>query len=169
MGSEFYTVKELAKRLNAKEDTIRRWIASEKLATKMYSKKGGHMISSDELFRFLKSHPKYAARFAETLPVSPVAIGAIMAGMLGGLMTLANSKKESHVTAADVRHSMDMKIDNLEKELAAERAKVEKLMAEIEAKQETLTNYLAMANQMDADMIADQINMNIQTTKEDAE
>lgn len=169
MGSEFYTVKDLAKRLGAKEDTIRRWIASEKLTTKIYSKKGGHMISSEELFRFLNSHPKYAARFAETLPISPVAIGAIMAGMLGGLMTLANSKKESRVTADDVRHSMDMKIDNLEKELAAERAKVEKLMAEIEAKQETLNNYFVMANQMDADMIADQINSNIQAIKEDAE
>lgn len=167
MNPVFYTVKEVAKKLNTKEDTVRRWIYDEKLKSEIHSKKAGHMISPEELSRFLKEYPKYAARYVGLAPTSPVALGAFMAGILGGVMVLANNKKNPRVTADDVKKSVETKIANLERELAEKKDQFKKLSAEIEAHQETLDRYLMMASQLDAETIADQINSNIQITKED--
>ena len=167
MNPVFYTVKEVAKKLDTKEDTVRRWIYDNELKTEMHSKKGGHMISPEELSRFLKKYPKYAAKYVGLAPASPVALGAFMAGILGGVMALANNKKDSRVTADDVKKSIDAKITNLERQIAEKKDQLKKLSAEIEAQQETLDRYLMMAGQLDAETIAEQINSNIQTKKGD--
>lgn len=158
MNSKSYTVKQIAELLGTKEDTVRRWIYNGKLATEIHSKKTGHAISSAELTRFLKDKPKYAARMAGAAITSPFALSVVVAGLVGGIMAMVDTKEERRVTADDVKLSLDKKIADLERQLAEQRAQLEKLRQEITAKQETLDRYVMTAKELDFDMIADEIN-----------
>ena len=158
MSSKSYTVKQIAELLGTKEDTVRRWIYDGKLATEIHSKKTGHAISSTELARFLKDKPKYAARMAGAALASPVALSVVVAGLLGGIMAIADSKAETRVTADDIKKSLDKKIADLEKQLAEQQTQLKQLNQEIAAKQEMLDRYVMTAKELDLDMIADEIN-----------
>ena len=149
MSSKSYTVKQIAELLGTKEDTVRRWIYDGKLATEIHSKKTGHAISSGELARFLKDKPKYAARMAGAAIASPLALSVVVAGLVGGIMAIADSKEETRITAADVKLSLDKKIADLEKQLAEQQAQLKKLNQEIAAKQEMLDRYVMTAKELD--------------------
>ena len=60
---KIYTVKDVAFNLKVNEETVRRWIRSEKLVAIWDSKKEGCVIEEFNLIAFLSKHPKYAARF----------------------------------------------------------------------------------------------------------
>ena len=54
-----FTVKEMAKKFDVKETTVRRWIKDGKLNAIKISKEGGYKISLLDLDKFYDQHPKY--------------------------------------------------------------------------------------------------------------
>lgn len=57
-----YTVKDISRKLNVHQETVRRWIRGGKLASTQCSRREGDVISDDEFERFLQEHQKYGKR-----------------------------------------------------------------------------------------------------------
>ena len=51
-NERIYNVKEVAEILNVDQETVRRWIRNKKLEATMESKKKGHMVTEEALFKF---------------------------------------------------------------------------------------------------------------------
>ena len=56
-----YTVKEIAEKLGTSEETVRRWIRTNKMVpvSKKTSNKTGFTVSAESLDAFLSNYPKY--------------------------------------------------------------------------------------------------------------
>lgn len=57
-----YTVKDISRKLNVHQETVRRWIRGGKLASTQCSRREGDVISDDEFERFLQEHQKYSIK-----------------------------------------------------------------------------------------------------------
>lgn len=57
-----YTVKDISRKLNVHQETVRRWIRGGKLASTQCSRRKGDVISDDEFERFLQEHQKYSIK-----------------------------------------------------------------------------------------------------------
>lgn len=65
-----YNVKDIAKKLNVNEETVRRWIRSGELKSTLSSKKEGNVVDEQQLFEFVQTKPKYRKMIGlEELPV----------------------------------------------------------------------------------------------------
>ena len=57
---DFYlTVKEVARIMEVKQETVRVWIREGKLKAKMVNKRRGYSILCTDLEQFIKEHPRY--------------------------------------------------------------------------------------------------------------
>lgn len=156
MGS--YTVKQIADMLNTNEETVRRWIRSGKLDATWVSKKSGNVISSAALSEFIEKTPKYASVVTNAHSTSPIAMSVILGSLLGGMLTLINSKKSIPVTSSDIEEFLKKKISSHEKVLQSKKVKIEKLQKEITIEQQEVDKYRYALEHLDLQLLADEIN-----------
>ena len=78
-----FSVKQIAAILDTNPETVRRWIRDKKLSAVQVSRKGGNIVTDDELERFLKETPKYAPRFAAYMTLLSPVVG--ITALVGGL------------------------------------------------------------------------------------
>ena len=68
-----YKVDEIAERTNTNRETVRRWIRSGKLKSSMRaSNKEGHVINEQDLYTFLRAHPKYLKSFENSIDIPDI-------------------------------------------------------------------------------------------------
>lgn len=60
-----YTVENIAAMLNVNKETVRRWIRSGKLEGTILSKKGGYVVSEEQLNKFLSQYKKKPVKTAK--------------------------------------------------------------------------------------------------------
>jgi|GEM_PF-3770686 len=78
-----YSVNEISRELNVEEETVRRWIRSKSLPSKLDSRKKGHIVSADDLEKFAKKKPKYAAGIESLIAGASAVGGATAIGTAG--------------------------------------------------------------------------------------
>lgn len=119
---KMYNVKEIADMLSTNPETVRRWIRGGRLGADQESRKGGNMISEEELQSFLDKNPKYASLAGQSL------------GQRGSFAGKAKEKKTGkkeenaviETPAVENVAAVNAEADNLAKEnAAAENAAVD--------------------------------------------
>lgn len=155
---KFYSVQEVASMLHTNPETIRRWIRADKLAASIVSDKGGHMISEEALRAFAKTSPKYASILASTAMASPMALSIVLGSLLGGLMLVVSETKSKKVTVDDVKKTIDKRIAEQEKAIAAKEKQLKRLKAEIIEDRKNLEKYKAALEELDLEVVAAEVN-----------
>ena len=151
-----YSVKQIAELLKTNPETIRRWIRDNKLHAVQESKKGGNIITEDELRRFLQESPKYLERIptskgaelamlpaiVSVMPVFPLAAGAV----LTTLLAVSKGKKgaeqaEIRLSAKEIRKMLHDKIEETQEAIQYKQELILQTKAEIEALSEQMEQY----------------------------
>ena len=153
-----YTVKQIAAMLNTNEETVRRWIRSGKLNATWTSKKGGNVISSAALNKFISETPKYAKTVTSSVTSSPLAMSVIVGGLLGGMIALFEEKKHSSISSSDIESFLKKKIQHHEKVVLKKRDELQRIQSELESEQQELEKYKYALEHLDLDLLAFQIN-----------
>lgn len=151
-----YTVKQVAELLSTNEETVRRWIRSEKLGASMTSKKSGHIITADALSHFVKTTPKYASALTSSAASSPFALSVIVGGLLGSMFALVEGNKR--VTAKDVEIFLKEKIKGHVQAIEKKEAQLQKIKAEIAEERQNLEKYQYALENLDLSVIAENVN-----------
>ncbi len=113
-----YSVKEIAGLLNTNPETVRRWIRSGKLNATILSRKDGHVVSEDVLYKFLKSKSKYAAFAAAMAATNPYLLIGTIIGT--GVFSFIESSKINNST------ELIIPTDSIKKHISIEIKKGEK-------------------------------------------
>lgn len=82
---QYYSVSQVANMLNTNPETIRRWIRDKKLNAKenLVARKKGHLISEEDLKKFLSENPKYR----DKKDIQQLAkLGGVMGAVSGGVV-----------------------------------------------------------------------------------
>lgn len=95
-----YSVKQIAEMLDTNPETVRRWIRDDKLSAVQISKKTGNVVTEDELQRFIKSTPKYLAKFtASSLGLAgaagPLGLGVLVGGIVASALIGYHDEKNN--------------------------------------------------------------------------
>ncbi len=152
-----YTVKQVANMFKTNEETVRRWIRSGKLTASRSSKKAGNVITSAALNQFVTKTPKYAAVLAASVATSPLALSALVGGLIGGIFALADTKEDA-ITAVDVEKMIQREIAIHKKKIEKKQAEVDKLQTEIRIEEQELEKYKYALENLDLKMMATEIN-----------
>lgn len=163
-----YTVKEVSELLSIEQETVRRWIRSGKLSATKDSKKSGNRISQDALNKFLQSAPKYSTKVAGSIS-SQIGLSFVVGGLLGGLIAafLRDSNKKK-ISDKDIENFLNDKIFSYKKSIRDKKIQIKELEKEIINIEKELEKYTIALNNLDFNVVADQINNNIQKEIENA-
>lgn len=145
---KMYSVKEISEMLDTNPETVRRWIRAGKLKANQNSRKDGNMVHEDELYKYLRSTPKYAGVAAgmvasnALLALMPV-IGVGFAGILAGFLTgkTENSEKDMRVLSEDVERTIKASIEESEESIKRKEAAIAELQVEIQKEQQQIEDY----------------------------
>ncbi|MBQ3432082.1 MAG: helix-turn-helix domain-containing protein [Clostridia bacterium] len=152
-----YTVKDISKLLAVDEETVRRWIRSDRLKTTLASKKTGNVITLDAFNKFLMETPKYASKMV----TSPAGLSFLVGGIIGGVIATLYKKRKTSVDEDDVKELLSKKIETCRKSIVKKQQQIATLEEEIKEEEFEIKKYeLAMSN-LDFKMVAEQINENL--------
>lgn len=140
-----YNVKQIAEMLNTQPETVRRWIRSGKLYAKKASRKDGHVVTECDLYKFLKSSPKYAGMSgglvgaAMMMPVAAVpVVGGIAATYLAAAKKAKGTGDESF-SNEDVTRYLQEEIERRNQSINQKLSTIEQLQREIIADQQQIS------------------------------
>lgn len=135
-----YTVFDVANLVGKNPETVRRWIRSGKLRAAQSSRKDGNVVLEDDLYRFLRSSPKYTGLASAMVAAnSMLAFTAVVAGLVGSVLaSKAAGKKDMENLAEDVRKKLNDTIAESEDVIARRRNTIAELQAEIEAQEQQI-------------------------------
>ena len=148
----YVTIKDVAKKMNVSEETVRRWIRDGKLAAEDMGGRLGYRILQEELERFFQLRngtttpgvvagatlgSQVGARIGLFGGPVGLAVGAAVGGLLGGIVgktftTLSNSTKEEQQQALEENR---MKLE-------ARKYEIEQAKIELEAQMKSLDSEL---------------------------
>ena len=137
-----YTVQQIAEMLNTSDETVRRWIRSNKLTAQPYTaKKMGSLVTETALTEFLNSKPKYRQKItaAENDLLSEVSSALVLSSVsfLAGFISRLVSRM-----AEEGKSKKDLTIPAVKKELRKELKRLDTLLAEKEAQRQDLKKQL---------------------------
>lgn len=148
----YFTIKDVAKKMDVSEETARRWIRDGKLAAEDMGGRLGYRISQEDLERFFQlrngiPHHEVVAGAALGSKMGagiglfggPVglAVGAAVGGFLGGIVgqtftTLTNStKEEQQQTLEENRMKLEARRYEIEQAKIEQEARMKSLEAEL--------------------------------------
>lgn len=134
-----YNVKQIADMLNTQPETVRRWIRSGKLHAKKASRKDGHVVTKDDLNKFLKNSPKYAGMAGGLVGAAmmmPIAAAPIVGGIAATYLAAAQKAKET----GDESFSKEDVIRYLQEEIERRNHSINQKLVTIEQLQREITN-----------------------------
>ena len=94
---------------------------------------------------------------AASVATSPLALSALVGGLIGGILALADTKEDA-ITAVDVEKMIQREIAIHKKKIGKKQAEVDKLQAEIRMEEQELEKYKYALENLDLKMMATEIN-----------
>ena len=156
-----YTVREISEMLGKNPETVRRWIREGKLKAGQDSRKGGNYVTEEDLKKFLKNTPKYAALLggaALSVPGLgvgiPVALGGVVVGLLGLLENNTKDKRAQFDLEAIVR-AIEDSIKLSKQSIRKKREVIAQLEKEIRSEEQQIENYLLTLDQIKKQQVKD--------------
>lgn len=153
-----YNVKQIADMLNTQPETVRRWIRSGKLHAKKASRKDGHVVTEDDLKKFLKHSPKYASMargLLGTAMIMPIAAGPVVGGIVATYLAAAKKAKETGDEAfskEDVTRYLQEEIERHNQSINQKLATIEQLQREITNDQQQVTECKFVLGQLESEV-----------------
>lgn len=139
-----YSVKQIAELLDTNPETVRRWIRNGKLQAIQESRKDGNSVSEDELEKFLKKAPKYAAIAGRSLiavaPVVgiPIALGGLLGELVSDYMENDAKIKNARVSPAEIVKHLKKNISSHTETIKRKRYAISQLETEIAAEEQQI-------------------------------
>ncbi len=136
-----YTVKEIAQQLGTSEETVRRWIRTNRMKPvgEKSSNKSGFTISQESLNEFLENTPKYmgiATRAIATAgalsPVAGVATAALSGVGLAATLALGKKADDTPLSKSELKLFALAEIEKKNKVIKQKQALISQIEAEIQ-------------------------------------
>jgi len=143
-----YSVKQIAELLETNPETVRRWIRNKKLKAVQVSRKGGNVISEDDLKRFLSSTPKYLSKLSSTIGIGtfPVLTGGAILSCISSIIYEKN-QLDLLVSPEELRRNIQESIQKLNCTIMQKQALIRQTEVEIEEIQRQIGQLVALLNQ----------------------
>ena len=122
-----YNVKQIADMLDTNPETVRRWIRSGKLVADQTSRKGGNIVTEDELQRFVSTTPKYSSRYG--VGVTKIALAG---GVLAVTALIKRLMKNSEIPAEELSDDVKTQLEQNLSKLSTAVARKQELIAQTE-------------------------------------
>ena len=149
-----YTVKEISEMLGKNPETVRRWIRDGKLKAGQNTKKGGNYVSEEDLKKFLKNTPKYAALFGGTFKsasglgvVIPIALGGMVVELLELLENYVNDNSALYDSEAIIR-AVEDSIHQSYQSIKKKREVIAQLEEEIRSEEQQIVELMTTLTQV---------------------
>lgn len=137
-----YSVKDIADILGTNQETVRRWIRAGKLKADQTSRKDGNIVREDDLYKYLRSSPKYAGIAAGLAAANPflaltTVMGASILGIVITALTSSGAKSEDdiRILSNDVKQTLLRSIAESKDAIERKQVAIAELREEI-AKEE---------------------------------
>ena len=144
---ETYSVKQIAEMLNTQPETVRRWIRNGKLNAEKASRKDGHVVTEEDLNKFLKNSPKYAGITSGVVgmaaALSPIAAVPIVGGIAASALLVSSQLKkeqsEGKFSREDLKRFLIEEIERRNQSINQKLVTIEQLQREIAIDQQQVT------------------------------
>lgn len=152
-----YNVKQIANMLNTQPETVRRWIRSGKLYAEKASRKDGHVVTENDLNKFLKSSPKYAGLAgglvgaAVMMPIAAPVVGGIAATYLAAAKKAKETGDDSF-SKEDVTRYLKEEIERRNQSIKQKLHTIEQIQREIANDQQQITECNFVLAQLESEV-----------------
>lgn len=152
-----YNVKQIANMLNTQPETVRRWIRSGKLYAEKASRKDGHVVTENDLNKFLKSSPKYAGLAgglvgaAVMMPIAAPLVGGIAATYLAAAKKAKETGDDSF-SKEDVTRYLKEEIERRNQSIKQKLHTIEQIQREIANDQQQITECNFVLAQLESEV-----------------
>ncbi len=156
-----YTVKEIAQQLGTSEETVRRWIRTNRMKPtgKKSSNKSGFTVSQESLNEFLENTPKYMGIASKAIasasiisPAAGIATAAISGVGLAATLALGKKADDKPLSKSELKMFALAEIEKKNNSIRQKQELIRQIEAEIQDLRAQIIQYESYIENVDGFM-----------------